>query len=333
MVDFIDLRNAEHRKMLFDRISEDMKNDKLFEYLKEKKYFKIGLNDDYINAINRILISLEFINLEVNFDNVKIEQNKHPFCNIQTFANECTSIGGTFQKYGYQHNVDKNMGILALNLYENSEYVGTFGKAFLARCKDDKNKEILYIDGIVVWDDMVDIFKELHDEEGYWMPMYTKAIIQTALYRNLDEIIVNASHKKLQRTGWQYIKHFADLVGLKEQIDYENNINKNMQIKETITTSDKGFKLKNITNKDYYKLEKLQDENCKEDTLLEGFWINYHDRNSKETASKIPEFVEYIEREGNKPPQVNNGKGYVIGLRIKTKELEERFNEKYGNTI
>ncbi|HIH12910.1 TPA: hypothetical protein HA242_04250 [Candidatus Woesearchaeota archaeon] len=145
----------------------------------------------------------------------------------------------------------------------------------------------------------------------------------------------NTSHKLAQRSVWQYIRHIAGLFQLEEGRDFaykegrvdDGSKGNSVNIK---TMSNDGFELDDtIAQQNYHYLQKVADTSYSGEHLLEGFWINHHDpAKAKNGASKIPSFVTPLNH--SDIPQVNDGKGHIIGFRRSTYELIERFNQRYG---
>ncbi|MBS3120518.1 hypothetical protein J4420_02290 [Candidatus Woesearchaeota archaeon] len=303
-------------------------------YLKMESGVKFKLGDEFINAINRLKNGLS---TSWKFDELRCEFNENFSHDFFNNAAECTGNGGKYQRYGYAHRQDQNIGIIAANLYEAGKYKSTVGKAFLARCtdKNDENKkELLYVDGVVILQDIADFLEE-PNQEARWLPLYTKAILQTAKQHKLNEIVFNTSHKLAQRSVWQYIRHIAGLFQLEEGRDFaykegrvdDGSKGNSVNIK---TMSNDGFELDDtIAQQNYHYLQKVADTSYSGEHLLEGFWINHHDpAKAKNGASKIPSFVTPLNH--SDIPQVNDGKGHIIGFRRSTYELIERFNQRYG---
>ncbi len=339
---------------------------------------KPKLSDEFINVINRLKKGLS---TSWTFDEMRLEFNTDKLNDFFNNVAECTGNGGKYQRYGYGHMQDHNIGIIAANLYETEKYKTTVGKAFLARCQDQESKELLYVDGVVMLQDIADFLEE-PNQEARWLPLYTKAILQTALTHQLDEIVFNASHKLAQRSVWQYIKHVAELLGFQEGKDFtykEGPVDDGSKDKKTNikTMSVKGFDFIDPAEQPYHHyVEKLSDESYRGLHLREGFWINHYDpkkveaRNAeiellksslKMAASneekleeenaqgtieeslqekiqelqgdiqRIPRTYSYVQPiDHSDTPQINDGKGYIIGFRRTTAELVRLFNKKYG---
>ncbi|MBI4453295.1 hypothetical protein HY636_01510 [Candidatus Woesearchaeota archaeon] len=328
------LETAKRKQIRADSLFADQP-DILFTRILDFKYYfgiKHGLSDDFINAINRLKNGLS---TSWTFDELRLEFNENPLHNFFNNAAECTGNGGKYQRFGYAHMQDRNIGIIAANIYESGRHKSTVGKAFLARCHDRESKELLYVDGVVMLQDIADFLEE-PNHEAHWLPLYTKAILQTARTHHLDETVFNASHKLAQRSVWQYIRHVAELLGLEEGKDFtyrqgridDGNTKQGMNVK---TMSEQGFKFKNTaaqTNVHY--LKKVPNESYTGEHLLEGYWINHYDpTHAKEPVSDTYGIVS--PQDYQDIPQVNDAKGYIIGFRRSTQELIERFNTKYGD--
>jgi|GEM_PF-3783889 len=309
------------------------KEELIFKIISDGAYYtkeikKKGFSEEFTSAVNRLRMGLK---TSFEFDELRIENNQERINNFFNIINECTSHGSTFQEYGYYHHQDKNIGILAANIYKQGKFQHTIGKGFLARCKDEKENNLLYVDGVVMLQDIADLLKNV-EKEAHWKTMMTKAIIETAQEYNIREIVFNASHKLAQRSVWRYIKHIAELIELKEGQDYsykEGKINANANLK---TVSEDGFELyEKVASENCHYLEKLTDDSFKGEHLLEGFWLNHYEANKRDPKEKVLHIPKYILPEDNKEfPQINQGKGYIIGFRKSTEEVINLFNKKYA---
>ncbi len=313
----------------------------------------LELSDGFINALNRLKNGLS---TSWTFDELRCEFNETPLRDFFNNAAECTGNGGKYQRFGYAHLQDRNIGIIAANLYEAGKYKSTVGKAFLARCKDHHGNLLLYVDGVVMLQDVADFLEEPR-KEARWMPLCTKAILRTALEHGLNEIVFNASHKLAQRSVWQYLRHVALLLGLEESRDFtygqgrvdDGNAASGVNVK---TMSAEGFELaEEAAARHWHYLEKVKDESYIGKHLLEGFWINHYEsaefrREMYEDAagggpaspengapagdkvSQVPAFITPLEH--SEIPQINDGRGSIIGFRLTTGEWLRHYNEKYG---
>jgi len=290
------------------------------------------LSDEFINAVNRLKNGLS---TSWEFDELRCEFNEILGRNFFNNAAECTGNRGKYQRYGYAHMQDHNIGIIAANLYKSGKYKSTVGKAFLARCNDENKKELLYVDGVVILQDIADFLEEPNSEEAHWAALYTKAILQTALTHNLEEVVFNVSHQLAQRSVWQYIRHVAELLELENGKDYtykEGYVDDGSKVNKVKvkTMSNDGFELnKIVAENNCHYLEKKKDSSYDDEHLLEGFWINHFDPvQAKNSAPLITAVVKPLDH--REIPYINDGKGYVIGLRRNREELITRFNHKYG---
>ncbi|MBI2146792.1 hypothetical protein HYU22_05635 [Candidatus Woesearchaeota archaeon] len=308
----------------------------LLSHIQDVEYYdmerrKAKLSDGFINAINRLRNGLSS---SWSFDEFRVEFNKNKLDDFFNNAAECTGNQGKYQWQGYGQMQDRNIGIIAANIYESYRHKSTVGKAFLARCQDSGGKELLYVDGVVMLQDIADFLAE-PTKEARWMPMYTKAILQTALTHKFDEVVFNVSHKLAQRSVWQYIRHLAELISLQEGRDFQyqegliDDSSKNGAV-NTKTMSDGGFELTDrVVEQNYHYVEKIVDAGYNGEHLLEGFWINHWDCTQVTgKGPRLPTLVKPVDH--REVPQVNDGRGHIIGFRWKTEELVKLFREKYG---
>ncbi len=314
----------------------------LFSSLQEIIFSKLHHPQYYLNpiaceemedALDRMKKGLE---LTFNFDEFRVEYNSNVLNDFFTNVGDClSSQNERYRQYGLAHMQDKNIGIIAANLYKEGTHQATVGKAFLARCHDKDKKKVLYVDGIILNQDVADILKE-PNKENNWMAMYTKAVIETAIAKSLKEIFFNTYHTDVQRSAWQYIKHIAELLEIAPgEYTYRENSN-------TLATNNEfGFRLSTPDKRDaqgnclyIHQLEKIYDDSYSGDHFLAGFfinhWINTQDTKKKE-YSKVPEIEPLQGRAHHYPPYINRGEGYIIGFRIKTDALINLFNRKYGS--
>lgn len=333
---------AEHSGALYTEIMERSKSNELpadmrdkehktiatlehfLEELVKDKYFKRGAADEFRNAIHRILTGLR---LPVNVDQFRVESNGCALFDLVNNINECTSVGGKFESYGYAQARDKHLGIIAANLYYHTSYQETVGKAFMAECKNERDQKVLLVDGVVMQQDIAELLPCIKDEP-LWMIYFTSAILETAQAKQMEYIILNVSHSSAQRSVWRYNKHLADLLGLKEGKDYFYREN----LRQVMTTSQEGFQLTDESvKKNLHYLEKVRDSSCPEEHFLAGFWINHWDpaQDSNNPPKKYSPLPSFIVRQHKEQPYINDGKGPIIGLKISTEELSRLLKQKY----
>ncbi|GEM_PF-5808071 len=315
------------------------------------------LFEDFQIELNRIRMGLEF---PINFDDVRVEFSPTALDGIVNSTTECTSQGGRFEQYSHAQARDHQVGILGINLSVQGTYWDTVGKAFLFRMSDaDKpsNREgnILYVDGVVLEETIADILalSVSPGEENPWMPLCTKSIILTALHDGFDDIIVTASYHSAQRTEWEYIRHVADLTGLREHEDFTSIRMQGRSSAKRQTIIKDGLTLFNAERHTHH-LCRVVDESYLGKHVLEGFWVNHrmvkppgsrtlgeaiYERLRTDPACNVgganPEIYNdpfpWIPTVPDEVPQINDGNGYVIGIRRPVQEWRERFNAQYGD--
>lgn len=315
----------------------------LFAALREQKFYPGGKEVsgyvlDFLGKLERSLT------LPHNFDEVRIEYNQNKLDTLCTLAGDCLSHGidPRFELLAINRLGDPHLDTLAANIYREKSFLGTAGKAFLARCRDQHGQEVLYVDGVVMNQDLADmligpnkgvagILLRTTAIEAAWMPLYTKAIIAVAQLRGFQEIIFNTQQSSAQRSIWEYCRHIATLLGLREGKEKDYTYNPNIQQLTTISTE--GFEFtEKAAKKNYHYLEKVVDENSPPNSYLAGFWINHWDHtldqnNPHKKYSPIPAFVPRTHKER---PYINDGKGQIIGFLLSTEEWMNRYNQKYA---
>jgi hypothetical protein len=304
------------------------KPDLVLTRLVEEEYYagKDDPKEEVVGQIERLRMGAT---TQFSFDDLRIEYNPSRLDDIFTLIpKECTSNRGKYQKYGYRHMHDPSIQIVAANLYEKGRYQGTVGKAFLADCTDTRGKRLLYVDGVIMLQDIADMLRS-PTAEAEWMPMYTKAIIEIALQRQYEDILVNASHKLAQASVWEYIHHFARFLGMEEdKYTYKQlKIHPSTNIK---TLAKDGFKLEEETaRKNCHEIVK-DDSGYRKEHILEGFWINHHNppHPQGDRDAQVCSFIPH--RDHRELPQINDGRGYVIGFRRNARERARKFDEIYG---
>ena len=281
------------------------------------------LFENFTSELNRIRIGLEF---PVNFDEVRIEFNPTALDDIVNSTAECTSQGGRFEQYGHSQARDHQVGILGINLSVQGAYWDTVGKAFLFRMSDaerpsEREGRILYVDGVVMEETVADILalSVPPDEENPWMPLCTKAILLTAIHGGFDDVLVTTSYRSAQWAEWEYVRHTATLAGLQEFLDFSYSARRSIQATDSRqTVLQKGFQFFDGVRSKPHHLRRVIDGSYEGLHVLEGLWPS----EDAARSGKDPE--------SNQFPQVNDGNGYVIGIRRPVQEWRERFNERYG---
>lgn len=304
----------------------------LLQNLRDKSFYRGNKpSENYINALNRLIVTLQG---NFQFDSLIVEQNKYPLYNLVNSVGDCLSQGGNYEQYGSFLALDPFQGILALNTYKEGTYQDTIGKAFLAECQEKDGTRIMYIDGVVMNEDIQDMIRDADKNEPVWMPLFTKAFLQNAVQKEYPGLIMNTQHKSAQLSVWAYLHHFAELLDLKKGQQYKykdpRTVVRPGVTKERDVTNRDGFMLTDCcARENVHYVEKVNTSERKE-YFLSGFWINQWN-GTKGGYSHIqpgclpPERPHKTERQ-----TINEGKGYIIGLRLSVEELIPRFNRKYG---